>query len=94
MIYSNMDHISEGLVQSELDGLRDDLGDSFSHNVVDFLLNSLGWVGGNFDGVTVEKFGLEAEVVTASLLASVSTSEEGFVSALRVFLVFVSSEAK
>ncbi len=69
------------------------LGDSSSNYLVNFFLDSLGWVGGYLEGFTVKKFSSEAEVVGASFLAAVGASEEGLVSTLSVFLVFVSSEA-
>ena len=84
----------KSLIKSELNALRDGLGDGISDDLVNFLLNSLGWVRGNLDGFTVKKFGSEAEVVTALILTSVSTSEESLVSALRVSFASVSSEAE
>jgi hypothetical protein len=94
IIYSDVDSLPEGLIQSKLDALGNGLGDSSSNYLVNFFLDSLGWVGGNLKGFTVKKFSFEAEVVSTSFLASVGASEEGLVSTLAVFLVFVSSEAK
>lgn len=93
-IYSDIDGIIEALIQSKLDCLGNGLGDGGSNDLVNFLLNSLGWVRGNLNGISVKKFSTEAEVFSTAVLASVGASEEGLVSALAVFLVFVSSEAK
>ena len=84
----------QGLVKGELDALRNGLGDGISHNLVHFFLNSLGWVRGYLKGLTVEELGLESEVVSASVLATVGTSEKSLVSALRESLALVSSKAK
>jgi hypothetical protein len=93
IIYSDIDGLSKGLIKSKLDALGNGLGDSSSYYLVNFFLDSLGWVVGDLKCVTVKKFSSKAEVVRTSLLAAVSASEEGFVSTLSVFLVFVSSEA-
>jgi len=85
--------VIKGLVESKLNALRDSLGDGISNDLVNFFLNSLGWVGGNLKGLIIEKFGSETEVVTALLFATVGASEESLVSALRVFLASVSSKA-
>jgi hypothetical protein len=86
--------VVKGLVESKLNALRDSLGDGISNDLVNFFLNSLGWIRGNLNGVTIEKFGSESEFVTTSLFATVGASEESLVSALRVSLASVSSKAK
>lgn len=84
----------QGLVKGELDALRNGLGDGVSHNLVHFFLNSLGWVRGHLKSLTVEELGLESEVVSTSVLATVGASEKSLVSTLRESLALVSSEAE
>jgi len=85
--------VIKGLVESKLNALRDSLGDSISDDLVNFFLNSLGWVRGNLKGLIIEKFGSETEVITTLLFTTVGASEESLVSALRVSLASVSSKA-
>jgi hypothetical protein len=85
--------VIKGLVESKLNALRDSLGDSISDDLVNFFLNSLGWVGGNLKGLIIKKFGSETEVITTLLFTTVGASEESLVSALRVSLASVSSKA-
>ena len=84
----------KSLIKSKLNALRDGLGDGVSYDLVNFLLDSLGWVRGDLDGLTIKKFGSESEVVTARFFTAVGASEESLVSALRVSLASVSSEAE
>lgn len=84
----------KSLIKSKLNALGDGLGDGTSNDLLNLFLNSLCWVGGDLKGLAIEKFGFEAEVVSAGTFATVGASEESLVSALTVLLVFVSSEAE
>ena len=70
--------------------MRDGLRDGSSDHIVDLFLNSLGWISSHIDGLLVEELSPEAEIVATS----VSASKESLITALRVLLVLVSSEAQ